>query len=288
MHNRLPYWFRQTIPDKEALDISQLLSQFKVNTVCKEARCPNTSYCFKNKVATFMLLGDVCTRNCSFCNVTQSINMDLAVDEEESQRIANLVKLWGLKYVVITSVTRDDLPDGGAGQFAKTINLIRKIDKGTKIEVLIPDFKGRISSLECIINLSPEIMAHNLETIRRLYPFIRPKADYERSLWVLRRIKELNPNLTTKSSLILGIGEKEEEVIYAIKDLRNNLCDILTLGQYLAPSKSHFPVKEFIDLEKFKIYKDIAIELGFKAVLSGPLVRSSYKAEEIYKGLCTT
>jgi lipoic acid synthetase len=289
MHDRLPYGFRQTIPDREVLEISQLLSQFKVNTVCKEAKCPNISYCFKNKEATFLLLGNACTRNCGFCNVTQSVNTNLTVDEEEPQRIANLVKLLELKYVVITSVTRDDLLDGGAGQFAKTINLIRKIDKGIKIEVLIPDFKGRISSLECIVNLSPEVIAHNIETIRRLYPSIRPKADYEHSLWVLRRIKEMNPDITTKSSLILGIGEKEEEVILAIKDLRDSLCDILILGQYLAPSKNHFPIKEFIDLEKFKIYKDIAIELGFRTVLSGPLMRSSYKAEEIYKDyLCMT
>jgi len=281
MKNRLPTWFKQDIPDCQVRGRMQMLSEFKINTVCCQARCPNLSFCFKNLKFTFMILGNICTRNCRFCAVAQSKKNTLSLDENEPYRISQIVKILKLKFVVITSVTRDDLSDGGAAQFVKTIELIHGIDKDIKIEVLIPDFSGNIRSLETVIDARPSILAHNMETVRRLYKTLRPKAHYQISLDILGKIKEINPLLITKSSLILGVGETEEEIIYTMKDLRSNQCDILTLGQYLAPSESHYPVKEFISIEQFQRYRRIGLKLGFKAVLSGPKVRSSYHAEEV-------
>jgi len=232
-----------------------------------------------------MILGSTCTRNCRFCGVTQSKKSDLILDEDEPNRISQMVKILNLKFVVITSVTRDDLSDGGAAQFVKTIELIHGADKDTKIEALIPDFLGNIESLKNVIASRPSILAHNIETVKGLYESLRPKADYQVSLGILKKAKEINPLLVTKSSLILGLGETEEEVIYTMEDLRSIQCDILTLGQYLAPSKEHYPVKEFISIEQFNRYRQIGIELGFRAVLSGPKVRSSYQAEEIFSEL---
>jgi lipoic acid synthetase len=287
MINRLPHWFRQDIPEESVRQKLNLLASFKVNTVCKEAKCPNLSRCFKAAQLTFMLLGDVCTRNCLFCNVRKAKNEVLDIDWDEPYRIAELVKALSLNYVVITSVTRDDLADGGAGIFAKTITLIRALNKNIAIEVLIPDFSGNSESLKTLIAALPTVVAHNLETVPRLYKELRPQANYRLSLAVLRKIKTLNPDLITKSSLMLGMGEQEGEVIEVMKDLRQSECDILTLGQYLAPSPKHYPVKEFMSLEKFTQYRNIGLSLGFKAVLSGPLVRSSYQAEEAYKeALC--
>lgn len=281
MNNRLPAWFKQDIPDCQVRGRMQLLSEFKVNTVCGQGKCPNLSFCFKELKFTFMILGNTCTRNCRFCAVTQSKKNTLSLDENEPYRIGQIVKILNLKFVVITSVTRDDLSDGGAEQFVKTIELIHNIDKNIKIEVLIPDFSGNIASLNTVIGAKPSILAHNMETVRRLYKTLRPKANYQTSLGILNKVKEINPLLITKSSLILGAGETEEEVIYTMEDLRYNQCDILTLGQYLAPSPRHYPVKEFISPEQFQRYRSIGLGLGFKAVLSGPCVRSSYHAEEV-------
>ena len=281
MKNRLPTWFKQDIPDATVRGRMQLLSEFKVNTVCCQAKCPNLSFCFKNLKFTFMILGNTCTRNCRFCAVAQSKKNTLSLDENEPYRISQIVKIFNLKFVVITSVTRDDLTDGGAEQFVKTIELIHNIDKNIKIEVLIPDFSGNIDNLKSVIDAKPSILAHNMETVKRLYKTLRPKANYQTSLDMLKRAKEINPLLITKSSLILGVGETEDEVIYAMEDLRYNQCDILTLGQYLAPSQRHYPVKEFISIEQFQRYRRIGLGLGFKAVLSGPKVRSSYHAEEV-------
>ncbi|MEK6727307.1 MAG: lipoyl synthase [Candidatus Omnitrophota bacterium] len=285
MDKRLPSWFKQELPDDKALKMSSLLSEFCVNTVCREAKCPNQNYCFNNKKVTFMILGDSCTRNCRFCNVNKSTSAHLGVDNDEPGRISEAVRILGLNYVVITSVTRDDLSDGGASIFAKTIELIRKVNKDTKIEALIPDFKGRISSLRLLLDAEPDVVAHNIETVRRISRDLRPLSDYQLSLGILKRIKEINIRLYTKSSLILGLGETEAEVIEAMRDLRASFCDSLTLGQYLAPSIGHYPIKEFVNIEQFQKYHDIGLSLGFKAVLSGPLVRSSYKAEEVYKEL---
>ncbi len=281
---RLPSWFKQEIPEPEVLNLAQILSDSNVHTVCQEAKCPNLGYCFKRRKFTFMILGDTCTRDCFFCAVGKSDNKKaLTLDLDEPLRIAEAVKRLGLNYLVITSVTRDDLEDGGASVFARTIALIHGIDSEIKVEVLIPDFQGKIASLKIVLDSNPDLLGHNLETVRRLYQELRPRADYRLSLDILRRIKELRPGLPTKSSLMLGLGETEREVITAMEDLRESLCDILTLGQYLTPSPSHYPIKEFIDIEQFQKYEQIGLGLGFKKVISGPLVRSSYQAEEVFR-----
>jgi lipoic acid synthetase len=286
---RLPAWFRQDIPDETTLKIIHLFSEFGLNSVCQEARCPNITECFKNKEVTFMILGASCTRNCRFCAVDKSEGAVRPIDKDEPYRIAEVVKILGLSYVVITSVSRDDLPDGGAGQFVKTLELIHGLNKDIKIELLIPDFQGKISSVECILAAGPDVLAHNIETVRRLYAELRPKADYQLSLNILSKIKEINPRINTKSSIILGLGESREEVIGTMEDLKKHCCDILTLGQYLAPSVNHYPVKEFISIEQFQEYQDTGIRMGFKVVFSGPKVRSSYQAQELQKelSLCT-
>jgi lipoic acid synthetase len=229
-----------------------------------------------------MILGKTCTRNCRFCAVEKSGTGVLDVDNTEPYKISQLVKLVAVDYAVITSVARDDLYDGGAAQFARTIELIHAINRNIKVEVLIPDFLGKIESLKTVINASPSVLAHNIETVPSLYQQLRPQADYQRSLDVLRNTKVLNRDLISKSSIMLGLGETQDEVIQAMQDLRECRCDILALGQYLAPSPEHYPVKEFICIEEFERYREIGLELGFSSVLSGPLVRSSYRAEEVY------
>ncbi len=280
--NRLPVWLRQGIPDKTALEYQRILSEFGVHTVCQQARCPNFSYCFRRREFTFIILGDVCSRNCRFCAVKKSSDENLKLDPDEPLRIAKAVEKLGLGYIVITSVNRDDLDGGGAGIFAETMSLIHKINRNIKIEVLIPDFQSKISSLKCVLDANPCVVAHNIETVERLYGVLRPEAAYGLSLGILKKIKELKPQVLTKSSLMLGLGETEAEVIETIKELKNNLCDILALGQYLAPSCEHYPVKDFITPEQFHRYRNLGLALGFKSVLSGPLVRSSYKAAEVY------
>jgi lipoic acid synthetase len=246
-----------------------------------EAGCPNKTACFKDGQATFLILGDICTRNCKFCGVKQSPGAKLSLDLDEPKRLSGLVKDLRLNYVVITSVTRDDLSDGGAAIFARSIKLIRKRNKGIKVEALIPDFQNKLSSLRCLLDAHPFVVAHNIETVRRLYYLIRPMADYSRSLMVLKRTKKLRPDILTKSSVMLGLGESRQEVMDTMRDLRENYCDILTIGQYLAPSIRHYPVKKFIPPEDFKEYEPIALAMGFKKVFCGPLVRSSYQAERI-------
>jgi lipoic acid synthetase len=284
MINRWPAWFRQSVPDNETRRVSRLLSQFRVQTVCQGARCPNITRCFNEGQATFMILGNICTRNCRFCAILKSNAKTLELDEEEPSRISEMVRLLGLRYVVMTSVTRDDLPDGGASQFARSIEAIRSMDKDIRIEVLLPDFQGRVLSLECVVVARPDVLAHNVEMVERLYQKVRPKARYQVSLKLLSQVKALRPEMVTKSSIMLGLGETRQEVIGAMEDLRDSDCDILTLGQYLAPSRNHYPVQEFISMEQFKEYEDMAYGLGFKSVLSGPLVRSSYRAQEAFEG----
>lgn len=281
--NGLPDWLKQEIPDSVALEQARILSRFGVRTVCQEAKCPNISYCFRHLEFTFLVLGGVCSRNCRFCAVKKCSHGNLELDLDEPMRIAKAVKELGLEYVVITSVSRDDLDDGGAEIFARTIRLIRKIGCDIKVEVLIPDFQGKASSLKCVLDVSPCVAAHNIETVERLYKKLRPEADYWLSLGVLNKIKEIQPLAITKSSLMLGLGEREAEVVETMKELRSHQCDILTFGQYLAPSVDHYPVEEFITPEQFVRYRDVGLGLGFKSVLSGPLVRSSYKAAEVYK-----
>lgn len=278
--NHKPLWLRQEIPDKETLDRIGLIKASGVNTVCESAHCPNISECFKSGKLTFMILGKVCTRHCRFCAVGKG--EVLPVDKEEPERVARKLKELGIKYAVVTSVTRDDLVDGGADVFAQVIKRIRETTLHVKIEVLIPDFAGDHSCLRTVAEAGPDCLGHNIETVERLYPQLRPEADYKRSLTILARAKKINGSLIIKSSLMLGLGESEEEVLAVMRDLLNSGCDCLTLGQYLSPSSLHYPVKEFVAPETFDKYKDIGLKLGFKEVLSGPKVRSSYRAEELY------
>lgn len=284
----LPAWFRQPLPDPSSLGQSRWLKKAEQETVCVRAKCPNLNRCFANRQMTFLILGSKCTRNCAFCAVAKAGSSRLEIDPGEPQRISRMAKDFGLKYVVITSVTRDDLADGGAGEFVRTIEQIRQVSPDILVEVLIPDFNGNKESIREIAESPAAVVAHNLETVKRLSPELRPQADYQRSLNVLRLIKRYNPGRLTKSSLMLGLGESKDEVVEALMDLRKSGCDILTLGQYLAPSPAHYPVCEFIAPEQFSRYVELAREIGFRALAAGPLVRSSYRAEELFKKIGIT
>lgn len=282
MATRKPDWLRvKMCSGPETNTVKEILNRLSLHTVCQEANCPNLMECFSKKTATFMILGSQCTRNCRFCNVTTG--KPEPVDEEEPMNVAKAVKELGLKYVVITSVTRDDLDDGGAGHFVKVIENIKKINQDTIVEVLIPDFKGDELALKKVVEAKPEVINHNVETIPRLYPTIMPVAVYERSLKLLEDVKKMDKNILTKSGIMLGLGEKEDEVVELMKDLLEVDCDMLTIGQYLQPSKEHHPVIEYIHPDQFERYKKIGMDLGFKFVASAPLVRSSYHAGEVTK-----
>jgi len=260
--------------------MERLLDGLRLHTICESALCPNIGECFSSKTATFLILGDVCTRHCTFCAVRKGL--PAPVDEQEPQRLLKAVESLGLSYVVITSVTRDDLPDGGACQFAKTITMLRENRKGAIIEVLIPDFLGSTRAIEMLVEARPQVINHNIETIPRLYPEVRPEADYNRSIELLYMVKRLKPEIVTKSGLMLGLGETKKEVIEVMNDLREANCDLLTIGQYLQPSPSHHPVARFVTPEEFSEYEQIGKDLGFIAVTSAPLVRSSFNAAELY------
>lgn len=247
-----------------------------VETVCEQAMCPNIGECFSRREATFLILGRRCTRMCSFCNIEKGT--PLPPDTDEPGRVADAVARFLLKHVVITSVTRDDLNDGGAGMFYETVSAIRERSPRTAVEILIPDFMLSVEALTIASKSYPDIIAHNIETVPSLYKDCRQGADYERSLSVLRLIKEINPSIKTKSGIMLGLGEKEEEVYSVMRDLRLAGCDFLSIGQYLAPSKGHYPVKEYISPERFSSYKEKGMEYGFLHIESGPYVRSSYLA----------
>lgn len=277
---RKPSWLNKQVDLSQCRQIKQLITKLNLNTVCQEALCPNISQCFKAKVASFMILGDTCTRGCSFCAVKKGLPKQVLADEP--QRIVEAVKRMGLTYVVITSPCRDDLSDLGAGQFAKTISqLIKQIPK-IKVEVLIPDFNQRKDLLKSVIDSKPLVIAHNLETVPFLYIKARSGGDYQGSLQTLELIKQINPRQITKSGLMLGLGETSQQVIAVLKDLRKVSCDFLTLGQYLAPSRNHLPVKEYIDPEQFNWYQQQALALGFKKVKAESYARSSYLAEEYF------
>lgn len=335
---RKPEWLRTPVRGgKNLTTVKRVLKELHLHTVCTAANCPNRMECFSNRTATFMILGDVCTRNCRFCNV--STGRPLEVEEDEPERIARAVVSLGLKHVVITSVTRDDLPDGGAAHFAATVRAVRRAVQavrpsvnsvkapdennapgafrasgapgavrsvqgdeavqaaqasqrddarpenfthpGITIELLIPDLQGDIGALRTVLDSKPDILNHNVETIPRLYPEVRPQADYRQSLEVLRRTKELDPSRYTKSGLMVGLGEKPEEIEKVMDDLREVGCDFLTIGQYLAPSASHYPVAEYVHPDQFEEYRRIGYRKGFSFVASAPLVRSSYRAAEM-------
>ncbi len=265
-----------------SLNTIQDIKHFNLHTVCDEALCPNKGKCFSDGAATFLILGDRCTRKCKFCGVNKK-NKPLPVNISEAKDIAILSKKWNLKYVVFTSPTRDDLKDGGAQQFAQTIIEIKKISQDIKTEPLIPDFAGNIKSLETVLNAGPNVLAHNIETVPSLYEEIRTGSNYKKSLQIIKNSKRINPSILTKSGLMLGLGETEEEVEETFADLLNHNCELLTLGQYIAPSKNHYPVKKYLHPNEFLRFKEKAEKMGFKAVLSGPLVRSSYKANYLYE-----
>lgn len=278
MRKRLPEWLKVNYNEEAVNEISGIMAKLKLNTVCKEAACPNLGECFKKNTATFMILGSVCTRNCKFCNVSNGNAR--AVDPEEPANLAEAVKELGLGHVVITSVTRDDLPDGGALHFAKTIEAVRELNPHTTIEVLIPDLGGIHENLDIVINANPNVINHNIETVKHLYDEVRPQADYNRSLNVLKYVKEKAPYVITKTGIMVGLGETDEEVYEVMDDCLDIDCDVFTIGQYLRPSEEHIEIKEYVTPEKFKEYKIVGQEKGFKYIASSPLVRSSYKAEE--------
>jgi lipoyl synthase len=259
-------------------ELKELKRDLSLHTICEEAHCPNIYECWENRTATFLILGRICTRACRFCAVETGRPTEL--DLEEPQRVAEAVKHLKLRHVVITSVARDDLADGGACVFADTIRAVRQEVHGCSVEVLIPDLQGSDDGLRQILEAEPDILNHNLETVERLQRKVRAKARYERSLWVLRRSKELRPFVRTKSGLMLGVGEERDEVVQTMEDLRRNSVDIITIGQYLRPSLSHLPVARFAPPEEFAEYKQIGLAMGFTHVESGPLVRSSYHAHE--------
>ena len=282
MYKRKPEWLRVKIKGGQSSDtVHKILKEHSLNTVCREANCPNRCECFSKRTATFMVLGRNCTRNCTFCNVTKE--KPEIVDEKEPFNVAQAVSKLDLKHAVITSVTRDDIPDGGAGHFAKIVEEIRKLNKKITIEVLIPDFRGDEEALKKVVNSKPDVINHNVETAPSLYKEVRPMAVYERSLELLSNVKKMDNSILTKSGFMLGLGETEEDVISILKDLKEIDCDIITIGQYLAPSSKHHPVIEYVHPDTFKKYEDIALDMGFKYVSSGPLVRSSYYAEKVFE-----
>ena len=272
-----PKWLKVKLPTGENYrKVRSLVSEHKLHTICESGSCPNMGECWGEGTATFMILGNICTRSCGFCNVQTGRPEE--VDIYEPGRVANSVKLMGVKHAVITSVDRDDLKDGGSEIWAQTVRAVRQQSPGTTMETLIPDFAGKWDNLQVIIDVAPEIVSHNLETVRRLTKEVRIQAKYDRSLEVLFRLKK--GGMRTKSGVMLGLGETHEEVIETMEDLRSVNVDILTLGQYLQPSPKHLPVLEFITPERFAEYKELGLKMGFRYFESGPLVRSSYHAEK--------
>lgn len=277
---RKPDWLKIKINTTDSYKgLKKLMREKKLNTVCEEAKCPNLHECWsERKTATFMILGDTCTRGCRFCAVKTGLPNEL--DWGEPERVADSVKVMGLKHVVITAVARDDLKDGGAAVFAETIRQVRKKNPGTTIEVLPSDMKGDYESLRTLMDAEPDIFNHNIETVRRLTKRVRAIATYDRSLELLRRVKEISPHTPTKSSIMVGLGETKEEILEAMDDLLANNVDIITIGQYLQPTKNHLKVERYYHPDEFKELKEIALKKGFKHCESGPLVRSSYHADE--------
>jgi lipoic acid synthetase len=276
---RHPEWIKVQLTGMH--DTKKVLRDHGVSTVCEEARCPNQGECFSRRTATFMILGDRCTRNCAFCAVESS--RPLPVDTNEPESVAQATSDLGLEFVVITSVTRDDLPDGGAGHFAKTIQAIKNIKKAIKIEVLTPDFQGDYEALINVLDAGPDVFNHNVETVPRLYSKVRPMADYQRSVDVLKNAGQLFPDVKTKSGMMLGLGEREDEVLKVMEDLRGMGCNFLTIGQYLQPRRNNLPVVEYVRPELFEQYGKRGIEMGFEAVASSPLTRSSMDAGKMFR-----
>ena len=281
MKGRLPLWFKQKSADPQVMvPMTKLLHGLSLHTICESAHCPNIVECFSRKTATFLILGNVCTRHCTFCAVKKGI--PLPVDDKEPEHLLEAVKKLDLRYIVVTSVTRDDLSDGGASQFVKIISMLHQEMEGVIVEVLVPDFLGSAGVLRAIVEARPDVINHNVETVPRLYSKVRLGADYRRSLELLSAVKDLNTRIFTKSGLMLGLGETKKEVVEVMKDLRRVDCELLTIGQYLQPSSKHHPVIRYVSPEEFSEFEGISKSLEFSGTASAPLVRSSFKAAELY------
>lgn len=279
MRQRLPQYLKRPLIDTDKTrEVRKILKVNCLNTVCENARCPNKNECYSKHTATFLIMGNNCTRNCRYCNITCAKPAPLDLDEPKN--VAKAVRALGLKYAVITSVTRDDLPDGGAAHFANCIEEIRKISPQTKIEILTPDFKNNVSSLDIIIKAKPDVFNHNIETVKEIFKTARPQGNYDDSLCVLKYIKQ-NSNIKTKSGLMIGLGETFEQIKSTMEDLKSVDCDILTIGQYIQPSKEHLAVEKYYTLEEYEILKNMAKDVGISHYQIGPLVRSSYNAAEL-------
>jgi lipoic acid synthetase len=278
---RHPDWLKVDIPGgKNFVKMKSILRSAKLHTICEEANCPNIAECFERSIAVFLILGDVCTRNCRYCNVSHG--KPGVLNPSEPEDIAESIKKLGLKYVVITSVTRDDISDGGASVFAKTISKVKCLNPGCIVEILIPDFKGNISALKSVIKSKPEVINHNIEVVKELFSDIRPEGNYKISLKMLSNIKKLKSNIKSKSGFMVGIGETTDQIISTMRDLRNSDVDFITIGQYLQPTKKHASIKKYYTPDEFKEFIKIGLDLGFKHVESGPLVRSSYHAADVF------
>lgn len=277
-----PRWLKKRMPKGgDCRRVTRLLSEAGLHTVCQEAACPNMFECFEKNTATFMILGADCTRNCRFCNVNS--NSPTPVDPGEPQRVAETVLKLKLTYVVVTSVTRDDLPDGGASHFADVIRAVKQAGPGIRVEVLIPDFQGNVKALEIVGNAEPDVINHNIETVKGLYSRVRPQARYQRSLDLIRNVREFFPGLPAKSGIMVGLGETLDELRETLQDLYDHGCNILTVGQYLQPTRDHLPVEKFYTPEEFEQLDRMARDIGFRQVAAGPFVRSSYKARELFE-----
>ena len=276
---KLPEWLKVKMPAGDNFEkLKNLMDDQMLHTVCEEARCPNIGDCWERKTATYMILGDVCTRACTYCAV--KTGKPTGLDLEEPIRLAKTVQILGLKYAVVTSVNRDDLPDGGAFIFGQCIIQIKKLSPSCKVEVLTPDFEGNWNSLETVVNSGPDTFNHNIETVRRIFPKVRAKGNYELSIELLHKAKEFQPKLVTKSGMMVGLGETKDEIVETMEDLRTVNCNLLTIGQYLRPSIGHSPILKWYTPTEFEDLREIGESLGFNHVASGPLVRSSYHADE--------
>ncbi len=284
MNRTLPDWLTKRVPSPQTVkSLEQMMRNGRLHTVCESARCPNLGECWSHKTATFMILGDICTRNCGFCNI--KVGRPDPVDPDEPRRLAEIAAEMGLKHIVVTSVTRDDLPDEGAGQFAQTIAALREAIPNAIVEVLTPDFKGKRWCMKIVTDAHPDIFNHNIETVERLSPTVRPQARYRRSVEFLQAVKQLDASIYTKSGIMLGLGEEHDEVVTALRDLREAGVDAVTIGQYLRPTTRHLPVQEYVKPERFAEYERIGQEIGFLFVASSPFVRSSYNAIEFSRRL---
>ena len=276
-----PAWLRRKLPTGATYEkIRRMIEKGQLHTVCQEANCPNQFECFSAHTATFLIMGATCTRNCRFCNIGDGSPGPL--DPDEPLRVAEAAARMQLRYVVVTSVTRDDLPDGGAGHFAATIGALKAAIDGVQVEVLIPDFQGRREALQTVLAAAPDVLNHNMETVRRLYSTVRPQANYDRSLELLARVKTMAPSIPAKSGIMLGLGESEPEIRQVIDDIYQTGCRMLTIGQYLQPTAEHLPVVEYVEPEQFDCWRSFALDTGFGKVASGPFVRSSYHAGNMF------